>query len=143
MAQEFQPYLTTSVDKFIEEGKSLDISESKMAFKERVDGTIVIPVHNVITQNVSAIRSHITEYTMDDDEFQTYKYQPKLFCYEMYGTPELAYSLLYINNMISLTEFTKKTIKIFTEDIMDVINELMSLSEKDLERNKINAGLEE
>ena len=61
----------------------------------------------------------------------------------MYNTPELASSLLYINNMISITEFTKKTINIFTEDIMDIINELMSLNEDDLKQNKVDIESEE
>ena len=143
MSKEFEPYNTTSVDRFIEEGMDLDVSESKLAFKELIDGEIIVPFYNVITKNIDAIRSHITTYTMDDDEFQTYKYQPKLFCYEMYNTPELASSLLYINNMISITEFTKKTINIFTGDIMDIINELMSLNEDDLKQNKVDIESEE
>ena len=73
MSKEFEPYNTTSVDRFIEEGMDLDVSESKLAFKELIDGEIIVPFYNVITKNIDAIRSHITTYTMDDDEFQTYK----------------------------------------------------------------------
>ena len=140
MSKQFEPYTVTSVDRFIEEGLDLDVSESKLAFKERIEGEIVIPFNNIITKNINVLSDYITPYEMDDDEYQRYKYQPKLFSYEIYGTPELASSILFINNMTSLTEFTKKNINIFTENIMDAINELMSLNEEDLKQNRVNIG---
>ena len=140
MSKQFEPYTVTSVDRFIEEGLDLDVSESKLAFKERIEGEIVIPFNNIITKNINVLSDYITPYEMDDDEYQRYKYQPKLFSYEIYGTPELASSILFINNMTSLTDFTKKNINIFTENIMDAINELMSLNEEDLKQNRVNIG---
>ena len=122
MSKEFEPYNTTSVDRFIEEGMDLDVSESKLAFKELIDGEIIVPFYNVITKNIDAIRSHITTYTMDDDEFQTYKYQPKLFCYEMYNTPELWSSLLLINNIISQADFTLTTLYVFKNTYAEIVN---------------------
>lgn len=143
MSIQFEPYNTTTVDRFIEEGFMLDVSESTLSFKELINGEIIFPIHNVITKNINVLNDYIIEYTMNDEDYQRYLYQPKLFCYEVYGTPELASSILYINNMTSITQFNKKKLKIFTDTIMRAVNELMSLSEDDLAKNKANIKREE
>ena len=132
--EEFSPYKETTVDGFIDAGENLDISESTMSFKNVIDDSIVLAYHNVITKFYQVLSSFITEVTLSDEEFDRYVQQPKKYCYEMYGTPELAYSLLYINDMPSITDFKRKKIKVFTDDIMDAIVELMSLNEDDLEK---------
>lgn len=142
MAEEYKPYTTFSVDAEIEAGKDLYISEDTLSYKEKIsienssEDNIIIRFHNVITQHVDALKDYISDLELDDDEYYNYLYQPKLFCFEAYGTPELATSLLYINNMTSATEFNKKKIKVFTTDIIDIINELFSILEEDLQDNR-------
>lgn len=141
MAEEYKPYATFSVDAEIEAGKDLYISEDTMSYKEKIpmqesEDNIIIRFHNIITQHIDALKDYITDLEFDDEEYYNYLYQPKLFCYEAYGTPELATSILYINNMTSATEFNKKKLKVFTTDIIDVINELFSILEEDLEDNR-------
>lgn len=141
MAEEYKPYATFSVDAEIEAGKDLYISEDTMSYKEKIpmqesEDSIIIRFHNIITQHIDALKDYITDLEFDDDEYYNYLYQPKLFCYEAYGTPELATSILYINNMTSATEFNKKKLKVFTTDIIDAINELFSILEEDLEDNR-------
>ena len=132
----FRPYTETTVDSVIEAGQMLDISESTMAFHNTIDDSIVLAYHNVITKFYRVLSDHIIEVTLSDDEYDEYVQQPKKYCYDMYGTPELAYSLLYINDMPSVTDFKRRKIKIFTDDIMDIIVELMSLNEEDLEKDQ-------
>ena len=141
MATKFQPYEETSVDMYIDTGKILDISESTIAFKSKVDDKIIIPYHNVITKFYKVLKDYIVDVTLSDEELHRYYQQPKLFCYDTYGTPELTYSLLYINNMPSITEFKKKKIKVFTDDILDIVNELMALNEEDLKNNSDDVRL--
>lgn len=141
MAEEYKPYATFSVDAEIEAGKDLYISEDTMSYKEKIpmqesEDNIIIRFHNIITQHIDALKDYITDLEFDDEEYYNYLYQPKLFCYEAYGTPELATSILYINNMTSATEFNKKKLKVFTTDIIDAINELFSILEEDLEDNR-------
>ena len=140
---EFKPYDQTTITGYITQGKLLKVSESAMSFKEVIDDEIVVQYHNIMTKNVDILRPYIMEFEMTDEELQRYKHQPGLYCYEAYGTPELASSLMYINNMVSRADFKKKKIKTFTTNIMDIIKELMSLNERDLKNNRANAGLTE
>lgn len=142
MMTKFKPYQQNTINGFIETGKALSISESSMAFKTIVDDEIAVTLYNVITKNYRAIKSYIEETSMTDEEFLPYKNKPNMYCHDMYGTPELASSLLYINNMTSVTEFTKPKFKRFNSSFMSAVHELMTLNEKDLKKNRIDNNIE-
>lgn len=137
MAKEYTPYKYCTLRDVIETGKTVETSEKTMAFRENIDDLFIIPYHNIITKYYDTIKNYITTYEMTDTEYQKWKYQPRKMCYDMYGTPELASSLLYINNMVSVTEFTKKKLKIFQLDFLDVVNELFEILEYDLKNNRM------
>lgn len=138
----FTPYEQTTIDAVIETGLNLSVSEDTMAFKELINDEVLFAYDNVITRYRDILTDYIIYIDLTDDDYQRYKYQPQLFCYDYYGTPELASSILYINNMVSRTEFTKQSFMIFNDDIMDIIQELMSLNEADLETNRANCIIE-
>ena len=143
--EQFKPYATTDIENFIEKGIKLSISESSISYKSVIthsNGSVAIKYHNVITKYRDIIRPYIVSETLSDIDHQTYKFQPHLLCYDLYGTPELAYSLLYINNMVSFSQFTKKTIKVFTSNFPDILEELMTLNKEDLIKNRMDNELE-
>ena len=142
MAIDFKPYAQTTIPGVILEGKKLAISESTLVFKDVIDDECVIAFHNVISKHIDALKKYIITIELSEDQFFRYRNKPNLFCYDMYGTPELATSLLYINNMVSITEFKKYTIKVFTTNIMEAVKELMSLNERDLIDNRMRYGIE-
>lgn len=133
----FNPYEKTSIDQFVDAYESEQVTEGTISFKEKINDSIIIKFHNVISKHIDLMKPYIVDVVLTDDEYARYKCLPNLFCYDIYGTPELAYSLLYINNMVSITEFTRKSIKAFTTDINDVIKELMILNQTDLEHNQV------
>lgn len=141
MNTKFKPYQQPTIDGFIETGKQLSISESTMAFKTIIDSEIAVTFHNVITKYYQAIKPYIENTSMSEETFLAYKNKPNMYCHDVYGTPELASSLLYINNMTSVTEFTKCKFKRFKPSFMTVVNELMSLNEKDLKKNRIENNI--
>ena len=144
---DFAPYKQTTMSGVIMAGKALQISQSTMSFKEVIPDTIgdrvVIPYYEVITKYHELVERQFTQtITMTDDDFYRYKYKPNLYCYETYGTPELANALLYINNMPSVIDFTKQKLKIFSSNIISVVKELMTLNEQELKRNRIKNNID-
>lgn len=85
---------------------------------------------------------YIETYKMTDEEYLAFKNKPNYFCYIKYDTPELANSLLYINNMVSATEFTRQTVKKFKSNIMSIVNELMTLNDTDIKKNRIENNID-
>lgn len=141
MANKFIPYTKTTIDSVISSGKSLGLSENAIAFKTIIDDEIAIPYYNIITKYKDAINKYIETVTLDEEEFFQYKCKPNYYCFKTYGTPELASSLLYINNMDSSTKFKNTTFKRFNKDILKVINELVTLTIKDIKKNRMENGV--
>lgn len=133
----FRPYAKTTITNVIEAYEYESMTEGTIAFKEKINDEIIIKFHNLLSKYHDLMRKYIVEVELTETEYDRYKCLPNRLSYDLYGTPELAYSILYINNMVSMTEFTKKKIKVFATNINDVLKELMVLSKEDLDRNRL------
>lgn len=111
------------------------MSHGNMQFKVRVGDTIT-PYETIFTRYHNVLKNYIVTRTLTEEEFSKYYQQPKLLSYDIYGTPELWSGLLYINNMVSVANFTKRTIKLFSINIMDILQEVMTIYNNDLNNNK-------
>lgn len=132
-----------TIDSFSEYGKSLNISHSKMHFKSLINeknSSLIMNSSSVLDRYMDYILKYCRAYTMTDIEYVRYRYQPKLFCYDTYGTTELWSLLLKINNWVSVSEFNSKTLKVFNSDINTVLNEIFILESENIEKNNINVG---
>ena len=132
----------TTVDDCIEYGKSLQLAHSKLfdrvAIETDDDKLIIANYTSILSSYMDYIKETLVEHTFSDEEFLTYQYKPKMFCLHRYGTMELWSLLLRVNNMISIMDFKKQTIKIFNEDlIFDVLNEIIILEQTRKEKNDL------
>lgn len=134
----FKPYTKTTITHIIESYENEPITEGTIAFKEKINDEIIIKFHNVLSKYNDLLRKYIVEVDLTDEEYNRYKCLPNLMSYDLYGTPELGYSILYINNMVSMVEFTKRRVKVFSNSISEVLQELMVLTKEDLDRNHMN-----
>ncbi len=129
----FNTFETATMEGLINAGKKLNVSHSKIHFKAgatKPDGTqLVVNYYSLIDRYRDFINKILVKYTMTEEEFIKYRYQPKKMCLDFYGTTELWGALLRVNNMHSCTQFNKETIKMFTHDIEDVLTEILILEE--------------
>lgn len=137
----FTPFEMSNMETLIKAGKNLDISHEKIHLKafftDKENKKIIINYTSLIDKYQDFMSKIIIDYEMTDEEFIKYKFQPKKFCMDMYGTTELWSTLLRINNMVSALQFTNKKIKAFTQDIFDVLNEILILEDDKLKSNRI------
>lgn len=128
----------SNITELIKLGKDQDISHKKLFFKSKIksfDRFIIVNNQSIINKYIDFLKKIIVEYEMTDDEFDKYKYQPKRFCLDIYGSMELWSLLLSINNMSTLLEFNRPKIKAFTQDIFDVLNEILILEDEYIKDN--------
>ena len=133
----FKPFERTTIENLIESYQDEAITEGSIAFKEKINGELVIKFHNILSKYHDLMKKYIVTVDLTDSEYSRYKCLPNLMSYDLYGTPELGYSLLYINNMVSVTEFTKRTVNVFGTNINEVLKEMMVLLRKDLDSNHL------
>lgn len=122
-----------------------NVSYNKLFLKAKITNSsgedLLINSSSFGNKYMEYIKPHLVSTTLTDVELARYKFSPKLFCYDKYGTIELWGLLLQVNHMTSCTEFNKNTIKTFTNDIFDVINEILISEEDTINKNIKEVGL--
>ena len=127
----FAPYDEAYMDAYVREGKNLIFSRSTNTFKTKTND-VITPQQTIVCRYYDSLKPYIVTKTFTEDEKKRYKFNPRFLSYDLYGTPELWAELLYINNMVSVTEFKKSTVKVFTTDIINALVEIKLIIENDL-----------
>ena len=120
-------------------GKGLDISHSKLFLKSKIDtpkGKIIVNTIALTTKYLDVLKKSCILTTLSDSDYLYYKWQPKLYCYNVFGTTELWSLLLRVNNLISASEFTLQTFLTFSSKTIPIINEMLILEESNILNNQ-------
>lgn len=108
-------YTYTLVD-FIVAGKSsTDLSYSKLSYTETKDG-IVFPVHHITNDFLYELKKDCLTVTLSDEEWVKYRYRPKILANDVYGTTEVYFLILLLNDMCDIKEFDGKVLKMLRKD---------------------------
>lgn len=94
-----------------------------------LDDSILIPYDNILNQ-------HRITYTMKDEEYRKYKYNPWRVAYDVYGTTELWFLILHANEMYSAMEFNIKTLDMYTDDIFNILDEILTIEDSNMRKNQ-------
>ena len=114
---------TTTVELLISVGKvGNDPNYNKFSYKTNLkleDGSSAIfPLYNVIWDYQENMMKDAYTTRLTDNEFQRYKYKPKLLAEDLYGNPEVYYIILILNDMMEEGEFDSKIIKLLSRSDM-------------------------
>lgn len=135
----FAPDKCPTVPEWISAGKNLILSRNGLMMKVNQNG-VIYPYQSLTARFGDALNRYIADYEFDDNVWPDYMFQPKKFCKDYYGTPELWGDILYINHMTSATQFNRQTIKIFTDSILEAIGELKAIYATDLAKNQLEVN---
>lgn len=134
------PAKTYKVEDFIDmqENDSFTYATMALYMQSIVDKTIVYSSDNVLYDYLEEIKSKAVDYTFSDSEYMKYKYRPKLLAYDIYGSTELYFVILAMNNTCNIKDFNKRTIKmLYMSDMSDLLNAIVSA-----EKNRISLNRE-
>ena len=132
----FEPDGAYTLDDWIKEGKDLGISQDALCLKDKL-GDMIVPDQTLICKYYYALRPFIHKKTLTKEEYIKYKNNPKLLSQDLYDTPELWASIMYINNIVSIADFKKHELYLFDNSIISKLEELMMLAEEDLTKNRL------
>ena len=122
----------------------LNISYSKLFLK-----SIISSDGNQLIVNSTSLANKYYDYILRDtmtlilnnSEYMKYRFQPKMFCNDLYGTTELWGLLLKINNFSSIAEFNRKKIKVFGNNIFNILNEILINEKENILENNESVGI--
>ena len=137
---------TYTVEDFIELGKDLDdIQYSKFAILSKAASDIANPImyaeHNVVYDYEEELKRLSIEVEMSDTEFNKYRYKPKLLAYDLYGSTELYFAILFINGTCNIKDFNRKNIKLIKKaDMIAVLEAIYNAEQNYISSNRTNVG---
>jgi len=103
-----------TLEDFINKGKSSNILKySDLLFYEKTKNGL-LPSYNVLNNYINIIRNDSITVTVSltDEEYLKYRYKPRLLCYNIYGTQDIYYLILLLNNICNVKEFNMRKIKV-------------------------------
>lgn len=123
------------IDKWINAGKNNSYTLTNTNIKAyESDGTGVV-VSNILRNKYrGVITANMIKATMTEKYF----YRPKQVSYELYGTVELWHVLLWLNNMLHISDFCKEEIRIFNPEKMSLLTTIINREQDVLEELKDN-----
>lgn len=137
---------TYTVEDFIELGKLADDFQfSKFAILSNPAASLKNPLwypeHNVIFDYNEEFKKLALTVEMTNEEHHKYKYKPKLLAFDVYGSTELYFAILYINGIYSIKDFDRKEIKLLTKkDMIGLLEAIYNAEQNYIELNRAKIG---
>jgi len=130
------PDKTYTLEDFINAKPSSEISYDVLSIYELVNHTYMI-THNILDDYKKEILTAVKTIKLSNDEFDKYYQSPQLLSYDYYGTCELDYIILFVNNMYDVKQFKKKIIKFISPDTLsEILSEIYKSNQNTLTANK-------
>lgn len=130
----------TTIQEFIDFGKEERISHEKMFTKAVIkgDGKLIVSNYlSLINRYMDVLKKSLTSKEFTQEEFDRYKYKPKLYCLEEFGSMDFWSLILRVNDMMTVTDFKEKKIKTFVKsDLYELINEILILEKDTIIKNQ-------
>lgn len=97
------------------------------------DSNISFTYRSCFDRHIQVLKSISVLVELNNEDYIKYKYNPHLLSYVLYGTTDLWFILLKINNMIRLTDFDRKKLYVIDPHKTDIINDLHIIEKGHLE----------
>lgn len=105
------PALTYTLDQFISMKASDELTYRNFSILEVVDGLELLD-HNLIEDYLTELQSLCIEVELTHEQYIKYKYAPDLLAYDIYGSTQLDFIILFANEIIDPKEFNLKKLKL-------------------------------
>ena len=129
------PELTYTLEQFISCQSDDNFCYNNLSFIDQIDN-IKYNIYNVASDYIDEIiNNYCKTVVLTDDQLYKYKYKPKLLCYDVYGTQELYYIILLINDICSIKDFTKNKLILPTKYNMPIVcKSIMNANRADIQK---------
>lgn len=100
-------------------------------FEKSIDGKGLLLTYNVLNDYIDEILDYVIDVRLTNKEFIKYQYNPKSLAYDLYGSTEYYYIILFLNGMTNIKEFNKHKLKLIRPNILASILSAIYTSESD------------
>lgn len=134
--------IKSTIQDIINAGKELKLCNRELSLKSVISNSsgekFIINITNLFEQYYEILLENTVVVTLTDDEYLKYRFKPKVLSFDLYGTIELHYLLLRLNNVYSVTNFDFTELRVFNTNILDLLNEIMVLEKDNYTDNEVD-----
>ena len=137
------PATTYTLEQFIAMKNTDDITYRNFSILEIVDDIELLD-HNLIDEYLSEFDQLAVPIELSTDEFRRYKYCPDLLAFDIYGSVQLDFVILAINDMIDPKEFCLKKIKLLTaSNLKSILSSIYNANNNYIQKNRYNNNIKD
>lgn len=132
----------STIREVIEAGLELKMTANDLCFKEVVTNSsgemFIINMYNLFEKYYELLLEHTSIVVLSEEEYNRYRFNPKLLSRDLYGNQELYYLLLRLNYIYSIINFDFKELRVFNTNIVSLLNEIMVMESEDYIDNEVS-----
>ena len=135
------PNTTYTLDMFIAMKPKDDITYYNFSILEVIDGVQHLD-RNLLEDYIEDLNQLSVDVVLSQDELTKYKYAPDLLAFDIYGSTQLDFMIMLLNDMIDPKEFTKTDLRLpLTSVITDFFSSIIQGEYNYLMINRESQGL--
>ena len=135
------PALTYTLDDFISMQISDDMTYYHFSILEVIDGVEHLD-SNLVEIYLEELKSQCISVQFSEEELKKYKYNADLLAYDLYGSVQLDFVILLLNDMYDPKEFTKKNVILpHSSTLSKFLNDVYSKEEGYIQQNRADYGI--
>lgn len=124
------PALTHTLSEFINMQSSDELTYRNFSILEKSHNLEILD-HNILNDYLPEIQPYLLDITFDFDEARRYKYSPDLLAYDIYGSTQLDFVVMFFNGVIDPKEFDFNTVKLLYRSQLKALLDEIYKSELD------------
>ena len=132
----------STIRELINNGKQTTLNTDELSLKTVVtnslDEKFVVNISCIFEKYYELMTDYAITVVLTDEEYLRYKYKPRVLSKDLYGTYDLHYLLLKLNNITSVIYFDFTELKVFRPEIVSVLNEIQIIEEENRIDNQLD-----
>ena len=131
-----------TIDQFIQTEQNKSIKYPNYYYQKVISEDnlhVIMNYQSIMDRYVQYIRDYITEIELSQEEMRKYRYNPKRLSFNLYGTTSYWWSIIFANQIHSLTEFDfsrDNVIKVFTREGISAFSTVLSVDKTFISENQ-------
>ena len=136
------PDLTYTLEEFV----SLRLTDQGTYYNFSIlekEGNLIFTDHNLIDDYIDELEKLCVTVTLSDEDLKKYRYSPDLLAFDVYGSVQLDFIIMAVNDMIDPKEFNIKTIKLPYNSILQTfLSDVMTSDSGYIAQNRADYQLQ-
>lgn len=137
--QILDPDKTSTVEEFINAGISDEMTYNNFSilFRSSQQDNIILSANNIIYDYMDEIKPYIVNVSLSEEEYIKYRYKPKLFAYDIYGSTELFFIVMAVNGIYDIKDFNRRNIKaLYKKQLFELLNQIYNAESGYIQKNR-------